>query len=76
MPRSAPPTTASPSPPVSRTLIDLADRFDRRTVERALDQAEVQRRFDLTSLEAALRANPGRRGGAVVQCLLAAYTIA
>lgn len=60
---------------VARTLIDLADRFDRRTVERAMEQAEVLRLFDLGNIEACVRANPGRRGAAVVKRLLDEYRV-
>jgi very-short-patch-repair endonuclease len=60
---------------IARTLIDLADRYDRRTAERATDQAEVLTLFDLIKIRAAIEANPGRRGAAVMRRLLDEYEI-
>jgi very-short-patch-repair endonuclease len=60
---------------VARTLIDLADRFDRRTVERATDQAEVLKLFDLRAIEAAIGANRGRKGATVVQRVIESYAV-
>ena len=60
---------------VARTLIDIADTHDRRTAERTTDQAEVLRRFDLRGIEAAIGANPGRRGAGIMRRLLADYAI-
>jgi very-short-patch-repair endonuclease len=48
---------------VARTLLDLADVLPTQALKRAVDEAEYRRRFDLTSLRAVVRANPGRRGG-------------
>ena len=60
---------------VARTLIDLADSYDRRTAERAVDQAEVLHLFDLASLQRAIAGNPGRRGSAVLRGILDAYAV-
>ena len=46
----------------SRTLLDLAATLPRRALERALDEAEVQELYDLTSLTAIARAHAGERG--------------
>lgn len=66
---------AIPVTSVPRTIIDLADRFDQRTTERALDQAEVLRLFDGVAFDATIEANPGRRGAAVVARLLETYRV-
>ncbi|MDQ4130130.1 MAG: endonuclease domain-containing protein, partial [Actinomycetota bacterium] len=58
---------------VARTLVDLADRYDRRTAERAVDQAEVLERFDLRATEEAIAANNGRRGAAAMRRLMDEY---
>jgi hypothetical protein len=47
---------------VARTLVDLAEVVPFRALERAADQAETVRRFDLASLRAVIEANPRRRG--------------
>lgn len=58
---------------VARTLVDLADRYDQRTAERATDQAEVLGLFDRTAAEEAIAANRGRRGAEVMRRLLEDY---
>jgi very-short-patch-repair endonuclease len=58
---------------VARTLVDLADSRDRRTAERATDQAEVLGLFDLTAIQEAIAANPGRRGAAAMRRVLEGY---
>lgn len=60
---------------VARTLIDVGDRFDRRALERVADQAEVLVLFDLTAIDAAIEANPGRRGAARMRRLLESYRV-
>jgi len=52
---------------VARTLLDLADALPTHALKRAIDEAERQRLFDLTSLLAAVQGNPGRRGAKVIQ---------
>src|SRR5215213_1579293 len=54
-----------PCTDVARTLLDLADAAPRRLVERAVDQAQVLRVFDLRAIEAVLTRADGRRGGVV-----------
>jgi hypothetical protein len=56
---------------VARTAVDLAEVIDRRGVERFLEQAEVQDRFDLVALRAQLELRPTRRGTPVVAAILA-----
>jgi predicted transcriptional regulator of viral defense system len=48
----------------ARTLLDLAAQLPRRALERALDEAEVRELFDLTALNAVVRAHPSERGAA------------
>jgi very-short-patch-repair endonuclease len=47
---------------VARTLLDLADVLDNQALRRAVTEAEYTNRFDLTSLNAVVQSNPGRRG--------------
>jgi very-short-patch-repair endonuclease len=55
-----------PCTTLARTLLDLADVLDKRSVERAIEQAEVLRLFDLTAVEDVLsRAGPRRGAGAL-----------
>jgi hypothetical protein len=60
-----------PCTTVARTLLDLADVVPRRQVERALEQAEIMRVFDLDELHDVLAHANGRRGAGVVRALLA-----
>jgi very-short-patch-repair endonuclease len=62
------PCTALP-----RTLLDLAEVVDKRAIEKAIDQAEILRIFDLRALEEALSRANGRRGTAVLRQVLAKY---
>jgi predicted transcriptional regulator of viral defense system len=55
----------------SRTLLDLAATLPRRALERALDEAEVQELYDLSSLDAMARRHAGERGAARLQQALA-----
>ena len=59
-----------PCTTVARTLLDLADVVPRRHVERALEQAEVLRVFDLAAIEDVLARANGRRGAGVLRELL------
>jgi hypothetical protein len=60
---------------VARTLVDLAEVVPFRALERAADQAETVRRFDLASLRAVIEANPRRRGCVRVARLLDEHAI-
>jgi very-short-patch-repair endonuclease len=62
-----------PCTSVARTLLDLADVVDERGVEKAIDEAEVLRVFDLREVEEVLERAGGRRGASVVRRLLADY---
>jgi putative AbiEi antitoxin of type IV toxin-antitoxin system/uncharacterized protein DUF559 len=62
-----------PCTTVARTLLDLADVLARRGVERAVDQAERLRLFDLRAVEEVLSRSNGRRGAGVLRAVLAAY---
>ena len=63
-----------PCTSVARTLLDLADVVSRRQLERAVEQAEVVRVFDLTALWEVLAQANGRRGAAVLGAVLAELT--
>jgi Protein of unknown function (DUF559)/Transcriptional regulator, AbiEi antitoxin len=52
---------------VARTLLDLADVLDKQGLRRAVTEAEYRNRFDLTSLNAVVDGNPGRRGRKVLE---------
>ncbi|MGH2763160.1 MAG: type IV toxin-antitoxin system AbiEi family antitoxin domain-containing protein [Thermoleophilaceae bacterium] len=62
-----------PCTTVARTLLDLAGMLDRRGVERAVDESEVQRLFDLRAVEEALARNNGHHGVGPLRSVLAAY---
>jgi predicted transcriptional regulator of viral defense system len=62
-----------PCTSVARTLLDLAEVVDERGVEKAIDQAEVLRVFDLREVEEVLERAGGRRGASVVRRLVADY---
>jgi predicted transcriptional regulator of viral defense system len=52
-----------PCTTIARTLVDLGDVVNRRAVERAVEQADVLRLFDLREVQCALD-QAGRRRGA------------
>ena len=62
-----------PCTSVARTLIDFGDVMDRRAVERAVDQAEVLRLFDLRAVEDALARAGRRRGAGTLRAVLGHY---
>jgi hypothetical protein len=62
-----------PCTSLARTLLDLAEVVNRRAVERAINQAEVKRIFDLRAVEEVLSRAPGRRGAGVLKGVLAEY---
>jgi predicted transcriptional regulator of viral defense system len=55
----------------ARTLFDLASTLSRRSLERALDEAEIRELYDLTSLDALARAHAGERGARALAHALA-----
>jgi hypothetical protein len=57
---------------VARTLLDLADVLPQRGVERAVDQAERLRLFDLRAVDDVLSHANGRRGAARLVAAIAA----
>jgi very-short-patch-repair endonuclease len=61
-----------PCTTVARTLVDLGDVATRRTVEQAVEQAEVLRLFDLNAVEQAMRRRGPRRGTALLSSVLEA----
>jgi very-short-patch-repair endonuclease len=58
----------------ARTLLDLADVLSDRHLAAAVNEAEVQRVFDLAALDATLERLPGRTGRHRLERVLAAYT--
>jgi hypothetical protein len=59
-----------PCTSVARTLVDLGDVVPRRAVERAVEQADVLRLFDLLEVEGAIeRAGPRRGTGLLLSVL-------
>src|SRR4051812_27592550 len=63
---------AIPVTSVPRTLLDLAAVLDHRGIERAIYEAEVQRRTDALSLPALLGRHPRRHGAAAIRAILGA----
>jgi hypothetical protein len=61
---------AIPVTTVARTLLDLAAVVPRRALERALDQAEILRVFDLTALRDQIARNPGHPGAGRLRATL------
>ena len=59
---------------VARTALDLAAVVRRRSVERALDQAEILKVFDLTALIDQLSRNPHHPGAPILKAILAEHT--
>jgi predicted transcriptional regulator of viral defense system len=59
-----------PCTTVARTMFDLAEVVNRRSVERAFDQAEILEVFDLRSLEDQVARHPTRRAARVVRSVL------
>jgi hypothetical protein len=57
---------------VARTLLDLADVIDDQALRRTVTEAEYRNVFDLTTLNAVVQANPGRRGAKLMRAVEAA----
>jgi very-short-patch-repair endonuclease len=64
---------AIPCTTIPRTLLDLAASRDRRTLERAVDRAEMLGLFDLTAVENLIDRHRGRRGVTALAAVLANY---
>jgi AbiEi antitoxin C-terminal domain/Protein of unknown function (DUF559) len=64
-----------PTTTPARTLLDLAEVVPHRALERATDQAEALRLFDLEAIELVLRAHPHRHGAARLGKLLGGYAV-
>jgi REase_MTES_1575 len=60
-----------PCTTVARTLLDLAEVVDRRSVERAYEQAEVLGILDLIAVEDVLARASGRRGAPRLRAIVA-----
>jgi very-short-patch-repair endonuclease/predicted transcriptional regulator of viral defense system len=63
-----------PCTTIARTLLDLADVLTPRRLERAVDQAEVLRLFDLRAVNEVLERANGRRGASKLRRVLAINT--
>jgi very-short-patch-repair endonuclease len=63
---------AIPSTSVARTLIDLAAELPERAVEKACNQAEILRVFDLTAIDQLLARAGGHTGAARLRAVLQA----
>ena len=59
-----------PCTTVARTLLDLAEVLDRRGLERACEQAEILRVFDLRAVDDVLARAYGRRGAKKLAAVL------
>jgi hypothetical protein len=62
--------TAIPCTTVARTLFDLADVLARRPLERAFDQAEIQRQLDLFAIQDQIERNRARKAAGIIRALL------
>ena len=60
-----------PCTSVARTLLDLAEVVGRRQLERACDQAEILRLFDLKAIDDVLDRAHGRHGAPILRAVLA-----
>ncbi|MEA2456518.1 MAG: hypothetical protein QOI45_2780 [Thermoleophilaceae bacterium] len=70
-PRDVTTVSGIPCTTVARTLLDLADVVPRRQLERALEQAQIMRVFDLRALDEVLAHANGRRGAGILRGVLA-----
>ena len=59
-----------PCTTLARTLVDLGDVVDERAVERAVEQAEVLRLFDLHAIQRAIERAGPRRGAGMLHSVL------
>jgi len=59
---------------LARTLLDLAEVANRRTLERALDRAEQLRLLDVKAVTEAINRAQGRPGAARLKAVLATHT--
>lgn len=59
-----------PCTTVARTLLDCAEVLDRRSLERACEQAEILRIFDLNAVRRVLDRADGRHGAALLEAVL------
>ena len=53
-----------PCTSLARTLLDYAELASDRQIERACEQAEINRTYDQRAIDEAIERNPGRRGAA------------
>jgi hypothetical protein len=59
-----------PCTSVARTIVDVAERGDRRRIERMMDRAEQLRIFDLSAIHRVLEHARGRSGARLVRSLI------
>lgn len=65
-----------PCTSVSRTLLDLSTKVDRRGLERALDQAEVERLLNVNELRDQLARNAHHPGSRLIRGIVEEYYLA
>jgi hypothetical protein len=55
---------------VARTLLDLADVLPKQALRRAVTEAEYRDRLDITSINAVVQNDPGRRGAKLLEAVM------
>ena len=60
---------------LARTLLDIAEDATPREIERACEQAELQRLLDMTEIDDVLRRATGRRGARLLRAVLSEHRI-
>lgn len=73
-PRDIAPIDGIPCTTVARTLLDLAETIDRTALEKAVEQAEKLRIFDLAAVVDVLNRAGKRRGATALRAVLRTYT--
>jgi very-short-patch-repair endonuclease len=58
---------------LARTIVDLADDLPEKRLDDAVNEAEIQRRFDLKAVNRVLERLPGRKGRHKLNRVLTAY---
>ncbi|MFL5779920.1 MAG: DUF559 domain-containing protein [Thermoleophilaceae bacterium] len=62
-----------PCTSLARTLLDYADLASHRQLERACEQAEINRAYDQAAIDEAIERNPGRRGARRLLAVIADF---
>lgn len=72
LPRDVEIVDGIPCTTLARTLLDLAEVVTTRSLERAIDRAEILRVLDMRPIDDVLERATGRRGAATLQAVLSA----